>query len=73
MTIGAATVKGLGQKGAQAEWIGAPGVDLIEKKKKMAEGKFIENEELEYSSMQKAISFLLAFIPDNKPKGNKDD
>lgn len=32
--------------------------------------KFKENKELEYSSVQKAISILLAFIPDNKPKGN---
>ena len=45
-------------------------MDLKEKKRKATEGKFIENEELEYSSVQKAISILLAFIPDNKPKGN---
>ncbi len=32
--------------------------------------KFKEDKELEYSSVQKAISILLAFVPDNKPKGN---
>lgn len=32
--------------------------------------KFSENKELEYSSVQKAISILLAFIPENKAMGN---
>jgi DNA-binding IclR family transcriptional regulator len=31
--------------------------------------KFIENQSLEYSSVQKAIAILLSFIPDNKPSG----
>lgn len=44
--------------------------NLKENKTKPKEGKFVENEELEYSSVQKAISILMAFIPDNKAKGN---
>lgn len=32
--------------------------------------KFSENKELEYSSVQKAISILLAFVPENKAMGN---
>ena len=31
--------------------------------------KFAEDKSLEYSSVQKAISILLSFIPDNKPAG----
>jgi DNA-binding IclR family transcriptional regulator len=32
--------------------------------------QFKKNKDLEYSSVQKAISILLSFIPDNKPMGN---
>jgi len=32
--------------------------------------KFTQNNDIEYSSVQKAISILLSFIPDNKPVGN---
>lgn len=34
------------------------------------ENSFKENKDLEYSSVQKAISILLSFIPNNKPMGN---
>ena len=33
-------------------------------------GKYAESEDLEYSSVQKAIGLLLSFIPNNKPTGN---
>lgn len=33
------------------------------------QNKFIENKNMEYSSVQKAISILLSFIPDNKAIG----
>ena len=35
----------------------------------MKKAKFVENEGLEYSSVQKAITILLSFIPDNKQAG----
>ena len=35
----------------------------------MKKAKFVENESLEYSSVQKAIAILLSFIPDNKQAG----
>ena len=35
----------------------------------MIKNRFVENKSLEYSSAQKAITILLAFIPDNKPTG----
>lgn len=33
------------------------------------QNRFIENKDMEYSSVQKAIGILLSFVPDNRPMG----
>lgn len=46
------------------------GVGLLKDCRMMENEKFKAIKDLEYSSVQKAIRILLAFIPDNQPMGN---